>query len=364
MVIRLDFEGLCDDYNRERSFTEAAYEERRSHAMTDLQLKVGVYRYEHTEALFDGRVAIEGVDVTLETSPLISDVFDKAAKGELDISEYGLTYFLRTFEADDSPFLALPIFPNRNFRHSALFVNTDSGIEKPEDLAGKTVGEFALWGHDPGVWMKGVLAEEYGVTPDQMSWVIGGTDHPIPAFDWIPQPVPDGIQVRHTEGGETLAAMLEAGEIDALLSVDVPQSLIDGSTKKIRRLFPDSKSVERDYYARTGIFPMMHIVAIRRELAEEPGLVQSVYRAFGEAKQIVQDQYRAGASKQHMSVITPWFSELFAENRAVFGEDWWPYGLDANRKAVDTFLRYGHEQGLSKRLLTSDDIFVPALLDT
>ncbi|MGC4932311.1 PhnD/SsuA/transferrin family substrate-binding protein [Gordonia sp. DT30] len=319
---------------------------------------LGVYRYEHTEPLFDGRVAIDGAEVTLHTSPLISDVFQRMAGGELDIAEFGMTYFLRMFDLDDSPFLALPIFPNRNFRHSALFVNADSGIETPADLVDKTVGEFALWGSDPGVWMKGVLAEEYGVTPDQMRWVIGGTDHPIPAFDWIPQPPPAGVDVRHVEEGRTLAAMLETGEIDALLSVDVPAALIDGSTKKIRRLFTDYESVERDYYRRTGIFPMMHVVAIRRELAGERELLQSVYRAFVDAKAMVQEQYRAGAAKQHMAVITPWFSELFAENRALLGEDWWPYGLDANQKAVNTFLRYHHEQGLSRQLLTAEDIFV------
>lgn len=329
--------------------------------MTDLKLKMGVYRYEHTEPLFDGRVAI---DATLETSPLISDVFQRMAEGDLDIAEYGLTYFLRSFDSAGSPFLALPIFPNRNFRHSALFVNADSGIERPEDLAGKTVGEFALYGSDPGVWVKGVLADEYGVPPERMNWVIGGTDHPIPSFGWIPQPVPDGVDVRHAGDGETLAALLEAGEIDALLSVDVPRSLLDGSTKKIRRLFVDYEAVERDYYRRTGIFPMMHVVAIRRELAEVPGLAASVYQAFRQAKEIVQEQYRANAAKQHMAVITPWFSELFAENRALLGEDWWPYGLGANRKAVDTFLRYHHEQGLSRRLLTSEDIFAPELLGT
>ncbi len=330
--------------------------------MTDL--KLGVYRYEHTEPLFDGRVSIDGVDVTLDTSPLISDVFQRMADGELDIAEYGLTYFLRSFDRDDSPFLALPIFPNRNFRHSSLFVNVDSGIERPEDLAGRTVGEFALYGSDPGVWMKGVLADEYGVTPDQLDWVIGGTDHPIPAFDWIPQPVPDGVRVRHAGDDQTLGALLEAGEIDALLSVDVPQSLLNGSTKKIRRLFVNYEAVERDYYRRTGIFPMMHVVAIRRELAGVPGLVESVYRAFCQAKEIVQEHYRANASKQHMAVITPWFSELFAENRALLGEDWWPYGLDANRTAVDTFLRYHHEQGLSARRLTCDELFAPELLGT
>ncbi|MCD2195244.1 4,5-dihydroxyphthalate decarboxylase [Actinomycetospora endophytica] len=327
--------------------------------MADLSLEVGVYRYEHTEPLFDGRVTIGGVDANLHTSPLISDVFRSMAQGELDIAEFGLTYFLRTFDRDDSPFLALPIFPNRNFRHSSLFVNVDSGIERPEDLAGRTIGEFALYGSDPGVWMKGVLADEYGVAPEEIDWVIGGTDHPIPSFDWIPQPVPDGVHVRHADDDQTLAALLENGEIDALLSVDVPQRLLDGSTTRIRRLFVDYEAVERDYYRRTGIFPMMHVVAIRRELVEVPGLVESVYQAFCEAKDIVQEHYRANAAKQHMAVITPWFSELFAENRALLGEDWWPYGVDANRTAVDTFLRYHHEQGLSRRLLTSEDIFVP-----
>ncbi|WP_406141732.1 4,5-dihydroxyphthalate decarboxylase [Streptomyces sp. NBC_01089] len=331
--------------------------------MPSLDLTVGTYLYEHTAALIDGTVAIEGVDATFETAPLISDTFRRMVQGNFDVAELGLTYFLRTFDLDDAPFLALPIFPNRNFRHSALFVNTASGIEKPQDLAGCTIGEFALFGHDPGVWMKGILAEDYGVSPDQCRWVIGGTDHPIPSFDWIPQPVPAGVDIRHVADGQTLGSMLEAGEIDALLSVDVPRAFLDGSPK-ITRLFPDYETVERAYYRRTGIFPMMHVVAIRKELAQRPGLVQAVYRAFAQAKDVTAQKYRLGAAKQHMAVMTPWFSELFAENRDLLGEDWWPYGLAANRKAVDTFLRYHHEQGLSKYLLTSQDIFVPGLLDS
>jgi ABC-type nitrate/sulfonate/bicarbonate transport system substrate-binding protein len=332
--------------------------------MGDQALDVAVFGYEHTAALLDGRVTIEGVEATWHTAELISDIFQGMAQGAYDVAEFGLTYFLRTWDTDESPFLALPIFPNRNFRHSSLFVNVDSGIERPEDLAGKTVGEFALYGSDPGVWVKGVLADEHGVTPDQIDWVIGGTDHPIPSFDWIPQPVPEGVHVRHAGDDETLSALLEAGEIDALLSVDVPQSVLDGSTKKIRRLFVDYEAAERDYYRRTGIFPMMHVVAIRRELAGVPGLAASVYQAFSQAKEIVQEHYRVNAAKQHMAVITPWFSELFAENRALLGEDWWPYGLAANRKAVDTFLRYHHEQGLSARRMTCEEVFAPELLDT
>ncbi|MBW8794122.1 MAG: 4,5-dihydroxyphthalate decarboxylase [Streptomyces sp.] len=326
-------------------------------------MTIGTYVYEHTEALFDGRVVVDGVDATFETAPLVSDIFRGMCEGRYDVAEFGLTYFLRTFDLDDAPFTALPIFPNRNFRHSAVYVNTAAGIGKPQDLAGRTIGEFALYGHDAGVWPKGILSDEYGVTPDQCRWVIGGTDHPIPAFDWIPQPVPAGVDVRHAPDGRPLGAMLEAGEIDALISVDVPQALLNGSPS-IARLFPDHETVERDYYRRTGIFPPMHVVAVRRDLTHRTDLLQAVYRAFGEAKDLAERKYREDAAKQHMSLVTPWFSKLFEDNRRLLGEDWWPYGVAANRRAVDTFLRYHHEQGLSRRLLTSEDIFVPEFLGT
>ncbi|MFC1420910.1 4,5-dihydroxyphthalate decarboxylase [Streptacidiphilus cavernicola] len=331
--------------------------------MHDADLSVSTYRYEHTAALLDGAVPIEGVDASFATEPLVSDTFRRMVQGEFDVAELGLTYFLRTFDLEDPPFLALPVFPNRNFRHSAVFVNSASGIVTPKDLVGRTVGEFALYGHDPGVWVKGILADEYGVTPEQCRWVIGGTDHPIPSFDWIPQPVPAVVEVRHAADGQTLGAMLEAGDIDALISVDVPQALLDGSPR-IARLFPDYEAVERSYYRRTGIFPMMHVVAVRKELADHTELLQAVYRAFCTAKDDLARRHREGATKQHMASMTPWFSELFDENRRLLGEDWWPYGITANRHAVDTFLRYHHQQGLSRTLLTSDDIFVPALLDT
>lgn len=332
--------------------------------MTGPTMRLGGYRYEHTAAVFAGEIPIEGFDVLPTTRPLISDVFRELVAGEYDVAELGLTYFLRMWDTEESPFVALPIFPNRNFRHSALFVRADSGIERPEDLVGRAVGEFALWGHDPGVWVKGILAEEFGVRPEQVRWVVGGTDHPIPAFDWLPQPVPDGVDVRHAGDGETLVALLERGDVDALLSVDVPESLLRGSPR-VRRLFPDYERVERDYYRRTGIFPMMHVVAVRKDfLAQHPEAPRAVYDAFLTAKERTQDHYRSQASKQHMGVVTPWFSELFAENRALLGEDWWPYGVERNRRAVDTFLRYHHEQGLSRELLTCEDVFVPELLDT
>lgn len=158
--------------------------------------------------------------------------------------------------------------------------------------------------------------------------------------------------------------MLLSGEIDALISVDVPNEILDGDPR-VRRLWIDYEQVERDYYRRTGIFPMMHFVAIRKDyLADHPDAPQAIYDAFLQAKDDKAAYYRSQAVKQHMGLMTPWFSELFAENRQTLGEDWWPYGVEKNRAAIDTFLRYSHERGLSESLLTSEDIFVPALLDS
>ncbi|WP_331760489.1 phosphate/phosphite/phosphonate ABC transporter substrate-binding protein (plasmid) [Streptomyces sp. NBC_01471] len=331
--------------------------------MNQREIHVGVFPYEHTQALLTGEVSIEGVTATVEGAPIVSDVFRRAVLGEFDVAELGLTYFLRMWDTAQRPFVALPVFPNRNFRHSAIFVNTDSGIEQSGDLAGKRIGEFALYGHDPGVWVKGILADDFGVRWDECSWVIGGTNTPLPAFDWLPLPTPADADVRHLGDGQTLGAMLEEGEIDALISVDVPRAITEGSPR-VARLFPDYETVERDYYGRTGIFPPMHLVAVDREFASDGALLKAVFDAFCTAKGQVEQRYLGGAVKQHMNLITPWFSSLFERNRRLMGDDWWPYGVERNRKAVDMFLRHHYEQGLSKTLLTIEDITAPALLDT
>ena len=333
--------------------------------MNNLDLKIGCYHYDHTRSLFDGTVKIDGIDAKFESAPIVSEIFERMIQQRaFDVSELGLTYYLRTLDTEDSPFIALPVFPNRNFRHSAIFINKSSGIKTPQDLAGKTIGEFALYGHDAGVWPKGILSDEYGVTPDQCRWIIGGTDHPIPPFDFIPQPHPSNVDVTHAPEGKTLGAMLETGEIDALISVDVPQCVLNRSPQ-VERLFSDYETAERAYYRNTGIFPIMHTIVIRRELlTQHPNLAQTIYRGFCDSKEVAMEQYRNGALKQHMAVMIPWFSQLFDENRHLFPDDWWSYGVEANRKAIDTFLRYHFEQGLSQRRLTCEDIFVPDLLGT
>jgi hypothetical protein len=331
--------------------------------VSDLKLRFGFWDYDRTRALADRTVKIEGVDATFHSARIVSEIFERMIrKREFDVSELGMTYYLRTLDFDEPPFIAIPVFPNRCFRHSAIYINTASGIKRPEDLAGKTVGEFALFGHDAGVWPKGILSDEYGVRQDQCRWIVGGLDFPMEPIDFVPHPHPANVAVESAPKGADLGAMLAAGQIDALISANVPKCILDKSPK-VAQLFDDYRSTERDYFKRTRIFPIMHAVVIRRDLlVQYPWLARAIYKGFCDAKDVAMEQYRKGQIFHNVNIMLPWFSELIDEDRHVLGDDWWPYGVEANRKAVDAFLRYHFEQGLSKRRLTCEDIFVPELL--
>ncbi|MEC3919304.1 4,5-dihydroxyphthalate decarboxylase [Nocardia sp. CDC160] len=333
--------------------------------MSGATLHVGTMPYETTQALLDGSVTFAGVPARVDTADLASDIFRRMVRDrEFDVAELGLTVYLRTLGSDESPFVAIPAFPARIFRHSAIFVNTASGISRPEDLAGKTVGEFGMYGQDSGVWAKGMLSDDYGVTPDKCRWVIGGLDRPMPPFDFVPHPHPADVQVEQAPPGRSLGAMLDSGEIDALISSNAPQCVLDGS-RHVARLFPDHEVVERDYYRRTGIFPIMHTVVLPRSpVAAHPGLARTVYEAYLAAKNAGMDRYRTGRKVYQVRTMLPWTNALFERNAELFPADWWPYGLDANRATIDTFLRYHFEQGLSARRLTCEELFTPELLGT
>lgn len=332
--------------------------------MTRTKLDIAFWDYDRTRALMDGSIAIDGVDATYHTARIVPEIFRAMiAERAYDVSELGMTYFLRALEVDPA-FLAIPVFPNRAFRHSAIYVHADSGIERPEDLNGRTIGELALYGHDAGVMPKGMLMDEHGFDPASCKWIVGGIDFKMDPIDFVPQPHPDAVDVKWAAPDADLGVMLEAGEIDALISADIPHGVLNGSPK-MRRLFVDYESAERDYYRRTGIFPIMHAVVVRRELAEQnPETVTAVYRGFCEAKQRTMDGFVKGMTFNNMNLMVPWLTKRIEADRSVLGEDWWPYGIKANRAAVDAILRYHHEQGLTKHRFAIEDIFVPYLLES
>jgi 4,5-dihydroxyphthalate decarboxylase len=330
--------------------------------MADLKLTLGCWNYDRTRALADGTVKPEGIALSYVGAQQVGEIMNRMLRTrEFDVSELGFTYYLQSLALPERPFVALPIFPNRIFRHSAIFVNRASGIAHPRDLVGKKVGELLRYGHDAGIWSKGVLNDEYGVAADSYGYYVGALDGPQAQDDWFSPP--KSVEVHRLGPGQTLDAMLEAGEIAALYSAWVPPSFTKGSPR-VGRLFEDYVNVERDYFRRTGIFPIMHTVVIRREVYEaNRWIAQSLMAAFQAAKDHAMRLHRTGEMFFGAPHMIPWLPALQAENRALMGEDHWPYGIARNRKTLETFLRYNHEQGLTPRRYTVEEIFVPEALE-
>ncbi len=214
------------------------------------------------------------------------------------------------------------------------------------------------------MWAKGILMDEYGFRPERNRWVIGGLDHAAPPFGFTTHPHPQDVEITTAEAGQTLGTLLAEGRIDALFTANVPQTFLDGNPG-VRRLFSDYQPVERDWYSRTKIFPMMHVIAVRRSLLEQnPGLDRALYDAFLASKEAAADRYRNARLLYQIPTMLPWANALYENATDLLGQDWWPYGLRDNRHALDTYLRYHHEQGLSQRRWTVEELFAPELLDT
>ncbi|VCU68612.1 4,5-dihydroxyphthalate decarboxylase [Pigmentiphaga humi] len=326
--------------------------------MNKLNISLSVGNYDRTQALFDGRVDIEGCNVrAVPLEP--EEAFHRAFRyEEFDVTEISMSSHMMTTARGDNQYIGIPAFLSRVFRQSGIYVRTDRGIDKPEDLRGKTIGvpEYQITAN---VWIRGILEDEYGVKPADIKWRRGGVEEPGRG-ERAPIELDPSIDLQQIPDDKTLSGMLESGEIDAVIGARAPSCFLRG-VPNVGRLFGDYIEAEKDYFRRTRIFPIMHMVGIRKSLvAENPWLPVSVYKAFLKAKMLAVKELDEIC---HLAVTLPWMVHHHNEAKKLMGEDYWPYGLDANRHVIETFARYHYGQGLSKRKVAPEELFAASSLD-
>ena len=325
--------------------------------MPDLNLHIASGPYDRIEAMRYGAVKPDGITLKYETRIPVHSIFvDMAEREEFDVSEMSLALYLtkrsRALAGGETfPFLAIPVFPSRVFRHGNFFINRKTGIERPKDLEGKRIG-IQEYRQTAGIWMRGILRDEYGVDTDTIDWVEGGVDVPRKASASDVRPVRD-LRISDLVDHDTLSAALSGGEIDAVMAARVPSSA--RTDDNIVRLFPDFRQVEQDWFSRTGIFPIMHTVVMREALyRDNPWMAQSLFTAFEESKAKAMEQMRYTGAMMYM---TPWMFDDIDEMDRVFGGDPWPYGLDANRAHLETFMGHLVTEAFLPAPRSLDDLF-------
>ena len=321
--------------------------------MANLRLNFACGPYDRTQALRDGTIKPDGIDLNYITLQPAEIFWRMLQYQEFHASEMSLSNYTSLVSDGNAPFIAIPAFPSRVFRHGYFFVNTSKGIKKPSDLKGKRGGvpEYSM---TAAVYMRGLMQSEFGVKPSDVEWVQGRTDR-------LGRKLPADVRLTQAPAGTELGDMLERGELDFLITANNPLSFRRGA-KTVRRLFPNYAEVEKDYYRRTKIYPIMHTVVIRREVYEQhPWIAQSLYKAFAQAQREVYEDLRETAALKFM---LPWLIRHAEDTRSLMGEDFWPYGVEPNLHCLSTFLRYAHEQGLAKRLLAPQELFVPESLES
>jgi len=306
-----------------------------------------------TQPVQTGEVSPEGIDLNFLALTDVNDLFRRMIRhGEFDAAEMSMSSFLMAAEQGTPAWVGLPVFISRVFRHGFIFVNAEAGIEEPADLRGKRVG-VPSYSMTSALWARGIVQDEYGVAPSEMDWVQRsgqGTDEGDP----LTLSLPEDLSLEAKPPGRTLDGMLADGTLDALFSSSVPASY-DGET--VQRLFPDYRAVEEDYYARTGMFPIMHLLVLREEVFEgNEWIASELTRTFTEAKERALADLDT-TSRRHVSV--PWIYEHIERVQETLGEDYWSYGVEANRDVLETTARYSHEQGLTSRQLAVDELFAP-----
>jgi 4,5-dihydroxyphthalate decarboxylase len=324
--------------------------------MPSIPLQIGVSDSDRMRPLIDRQVTIAGVDAAIELLP-VQALFNKQLTDHtFDCCEFPLATYLRTLEAADKPYLAVPVFPSRHFRFSCVFVNAGSGIAKPADLAGKRVG-VPVFDMAAAVWLRGIFEDHFGLDRTAPIYVSGGLEEARRGEEH-PQVYPDKFRIEHVTD-HSLAELLATGGIDALYTARAPSTW---PSLKVRRLFDDPIEAELAYFKKTGIFPPMHVLAVKRPIAERnPGLTRSLFDAFTAAQQMAQAKLFDSAA---LGVMLPWLLEHLQDTERRLGKDYWPVGFAKNRTTLEVIIRYMRDDGLIKTALAPEDLFGADMLAT
>ena len=326
--------------------------------MVDVPITIACGDYDRTRAIRDGTVKVEGCAVTyLPLYP--EEIFHRVFKfREFDVAELSFSSYIRTVATGTSAYIGIPAFVSRIFRHSGIYIRDGAGIGRPQDLRGKHVGlpEYQI---TAVVWMRAMMQHEYGVAPSEIHWRSGGQEQPG-RHERTPLKPIEGVDLQTISADKTLVSMLREGELDALFAAHAPSSFVNGEPH-IARLFPNTRQAEQVYYDKTKLFPIMHLVGIRRTLAENyPWLATSVYKAFSEAKAQAMTALR---DVNALTVTLPWLEAETNETMAIMGEDFWKYGVAENKREIEALTQYIHEQGLTDRRVEIEELFHPSTFE-
>jgi len=332
---------------------------------SDLHLKMTGYDYPRIQAMYDKTIEIKGCTYDMIKSGGISDMNTNVFSGNqsFDITEIGMVPYIIAYANDGfRDYTLLPIFPLRMFRHKSIFIRSDGSIKRPEDLKGKKIGTPG-YSSSSLTWIRGMMKDEYGVSPNDVEWVIANKDSSADVGGKVSKQenvMPDGISISYGTVGKDESELLLSGEVDALFHAVQPQAFIDGDPR-IGRLFDNSKQVEQDYFTKTGIFPIMHAVAVKKDLLENNSwLSKSLFEAYSASKT---------ANYNYMTKLgwafdtLPWYGQQHEEVKKLMGENFWTYGIEENRKTLESICRYCYDQGLSKQKVSIEDLFDPSSLE-
>lgn len=324
--------------------------------MSRLKITVATGDYDRVRPIIDGRVQVEGCDVNYITAGPEELFWRAFTNGEFDVTEVSGSTYMMALSRGGCAYTAIPVFMSRSFRHSAFYVRADGGIKSPNDLRGREVGipEYQMTAL---LWARGLLEDQYGISASSIKWLNGGLEDPG-RIEKIKLDLPSNISLDSIPKENTLSNMLSSGELSAIITAREPSCFIHDPN--VVRLFPDFRSAEQNYFTQTGIFPIMHMIAIRNELIKDnPWLAASLFKAFEQSKRLCLAELEQVVA---LKVCLPWLVAEIENTQAVMGKDYWPYGVEQNLKTLEAMVKYSYDQGLSARQLSVEELFVPSTL--